>query len=138
MESSPVERSPSLNPAEYSPVTQSQEVSPDTTSPYEREAQAGERAANPVSSVPPATPLPPQLPQAVNQQAGDDATSVTDDNLGPAVANDDDLIEKEWVDQAKKIIAQTRDDPHAQEAQVGRLQEDYLQKRYGKTLGSSE
>ena len=30
----------------------------------------------------------------------------------PLVAADEDLIEKEWVDKAKQIIEQTRDDPH--------------------------
>ena len=51
---------------------------------------------------------------------------------------DDELIEKEWVDKAKQIIEQTRDDPHARTAQVNALQRDYLQKRYGKVVGTSD
>jgi hypothetical protein len=54
----------------------------------------------------------------------------------PLVANDDDLIEKEWVDKAKKIIVQTKDDPYRREQEVGKLQADYLRKRYGKELGA--
>ena len=50
------------------------------------------------------------------------------------VAGDDDLIEKEWVDKAKKIIEQTRSDPYNQEKQVSKLQADYIKKRYGKDV----
>ena len=56
----------------------------------------------------------------------------------PLVAADEDLIEKEWVDKAKQIIEQTRDDPHARTQKVNELQRDYLQKRYGKVVGASE
>ncbi len=54
----------------------------------------------------------------------------------PLVAADEDLIEKEWVDKAKSIIKGTTDDPHARTAQVNELQREYLQKRYGKVVGS--
>ena len=56
----------------------------------------------------------------------------------PLVAADEDLIEKEWVDKAKEIINQTKDDPHARTQKVNELQRDYLQKRYGKVVGASE
>ena len=56
----------------------------------------------------------------------------------PLVAADEDLIEKEWVDKAKQIIEQTRDDPHTRTQKVNELQRDYLQKRYGKVVGASE
>lgn len=69
--------------------------------------------------------------------ADDTATQVPADD-SPAVAADEDLIEKEWVDKAKKIISDTHDDPAAREKQVGRLQADYLKKRYGKELGAAD
>lgn len=56
----------------------------------------------------------------------------------PLVANDDDLIEKEWVDKAKKIVADTRHDPYKQEEAVSILQVDYLKKRYGREIGAAE
>ena len=56
----------------------------------------------------------------------------------PLVANDEDLIEKEWVDKAKKIVIATKDDPYRREAEVGKLQAEYLKRRYGKELGASE
>lgn len=52
----------------------------------------------------------------------------------PLVAKDDDLIEQEWVQKAKKIVAATKDDPYRQEQEVSKLQADYLQKRYGKEV----
>ena len=55
----------------------------------------------------------------------------------PISANDDDNIEREWVDRAKQIIVQTRDDPRAREKALGALQRDYLEKRYGKKLGAT-
>lgn len=52
----------------------------------------------------------------------------------PSTASDEEVIEKEWVDKAKKIITQTKDDPYKQEKEVSKLQADYLKKRYGKEI----
>ena len=75
------------------------------------------------------------LPQPVNT----DEPVVNDTTMTnfPMVANDDDLIEKEWVDKAKKIISETKDNPYGQEKAVGQLQIDYLKKRYGREIGAS-
>ena len=78
----------------------------------------------------------PVLPTIVPQPPVDDTVAVQDD--APLLAADEDLIEKEWVDKAKKIILETKDDPYAREAAVTRLQADYLRKRYGKELGSAD
>ncbi len=59
------------------------------------------------------------------------------DSVGPTLAGDDDLIEKEWVDKAKMIITETQNDPYRREQEVNKLQVDYLRKRYGKELGTS-
>lgn len=56
----------------------------------------------------------------------------------PAVANDDDLIEKEWVNKAKKIVAETQNNPHLRDEEVNKLQVDYLKKRFGRELGVAE
>lgn len=81
---------------------------------------------------PPVIPAPP----TTGDSAGVQQSAPADDL--PLVANDDDLIEKEWVDKAKKIIADTKDDPYRREMEVNRLQADYLKKRYGKQLGKVE
>jgi hypothetical protein len=60
---------------------------------------------------------------------------VTTYNNNPTVAGDDDLIEKAWVEKAKEIVTETRDNPHKRDEEVGKLQVDYLKKRYGRRLG---
>lgn len=57
-----------------------------------------------------------------------------DNGVGPMIADDVDLIEKEWVEKAKSIVDGTRDDPHIQEKEVSKLQADYLKKRFGKEV----
>jgi hypothetical protein len=69
---------------------------------------------------------------------GDDGVTTDSVVIGsPAIAADEDLIEKEWVDRAKKIVADTRDDPYQQENAVSALQKDYQKKRYGRELGEA-
>lgn len=53
------------------------------------------------------------------------------------VADDSDLIEKEWVLKAKAIVMQTRSDPHQQNIEMNNVKADYLKKRYNKDLKSS-
>lgn len=100
-------------------------ISPERASELAAQAQAGMATQ----------PVPITLPTPVPVQA-DAAQAITSDD-NPAVAADEDLIEKEWVDKAKKIILDTRDDPARREREVGKLQSDYLRKRYGKELGTS-
>lgn len=64
--------------------------------------------------------------------SGDD--SMVADNDIPLTAADDELIEKEWVEKAKDIIAKTKNDPYKRELEIGKLQIAYLSKRYGRTL----
>lgn len=76
--------------------------------------------------------IPTSLPTPVLNNATVATNTTNDDN--PIVANDDSLIEKEWVDRAKKIVSDTRDDPYKQEDAVNKLQADYLHKRHGEGL----
>lgn len=99
----------------------------------ERGAEAPARLES--EGLPPViTPVPVAIPAVQDdsaQVANNDAT------LNPAVAADDDLIEKEWVDKAKKIIEQTKEDPYKRELEIGKLQRDYIRKRYGREIGES-
>lgn len=82
------------------------------------------------------TPVAPILPTPVTA-----VTTASDDGIiidAPAIAKDEDLIEKEWVDKAKQIVNQTKNDPHQREKGVTKLKVDYLKKRFGRDLGSSE
>ena len=81
----------------------------------------------------------PSLPVPVlTTLADDDSQSVSatsDDN--PLVAGDDELIEKEWIDKAKKVISETKDDPYRREREISKLQIDYISKRYGRKVGDA-
>ena len=78
----------------------------------------------------------PALPTPVVAAPAPVAQS-SDDSLLPDVASDDDLIEKEWVDKAKKILAETRDDPYRREREVSKLQIEYIRRRYGREIGDT-
>jgi hypothetical protein len=134
---------PNLNP-EHAPQEYGQNVesvpfppNPETgferaEKPMEQQGEAAPAAVNAAPILP--TPIVAPSPLPVN----DDGAVAQDAAENPLTANDDDLIEKEWVDKAKKIIAETRDDPHRREQEVGKLQADYLKKRYGKELSATD
>lgn len=52
----------------------------------------------------------------------------------PAVAEDVDLIEKEWVNKAKEIVAKTKNDPSQQNIELSRFKADYLKTRFSKDI----
>jgi hypothetical protein len=56
----------------------------------------------------------------------------------PSIADDGDVIEKEWVDRAKQIVASTRQDPYRQTLELHKFKSEYLQKRYNKTIEAVE
>lgn len=56
----------------------------------------------------------------------------------PVIAADGDLIEKEWVDRAKQIVTETRDQPRLREERTSELKRDYLGKRFGREIGVSK
>lgn len=101
----------------------------------EKGAERGELTADAAAAVADAASVGTATPaQAI---PNDPAAILQQVSAGPATAADDDVIEKEWVDKAKKILAETKDDPNARAARVNELQKDYLKKRYGKELGAT-
>ncbi len=52
----------------------------------------------------------------------------------PQIADDVDLIEKEWVEKAKSIVAKTKDDPRAQNEQINQVKAAYIKRRFNKEL----
>ncbi len=56
----------------------------------------------------------------------------------PQIAEDTDLIEKEWVLKAKEIVARTQHDPYQQNKEVEKIKADYLKKRYNKDVKVTE
>jgi hypothetical protein len=81
-------------------------------------------------TIPPAAPPMPAAttdtpPPAIAPQA-------------PQIADDNDLIEPEWVDSAKAIVERTHDDPYQQNKEISKLKADYMLKRYKKQIKVSE
>lgn len=106
--------------------------------PKNEQPAAPEFAPNPGSTAP-ASPQPaPQLPQQPTptpqalQQPAPAAAQM------PLDADDTELIEKEWVEKAKAIVASTRHDPRAQNRELNKFKADYMQKRYNKTIKIDE
>jgi Txe/YoeB family toxin of Txe-Axe toxin-antitoxin module len=56
----------------------------------------------------------------------------------PAIADDVDLIEKEWVERAKQIVESTKHDPYTQNEQMTKMKTDYLKKRYNRDIKREE
>lgn len=95
-----------------------------------------ETANQNAGSPPPVVDLPaPISPAAPAAPAKQDDTST--DDAHPAIADDVDVIEKEWVQKAKSIVDQHHDDPYKQEEEANKLQSSYLKKRYGKIVKKS-
>jgi hypothetical protein len=92
------------------------------TVPYAQGAQA---------STMPTIPLP--LP-AAPQSGGQPVINPINPSLGFQVADDKDIIEPEWVNKAKAIVAQSGDDPYRQSEELTIFKADYMQKRYNKTI----
>jgi len=96
----------------------------------ERKEQASELKQVVADAAATAVPIDPSL-------AGQPTAASDPGSTNPLTAAHEDLIEKEWVNKAKQIISDTKEDPFKREQQVSELQKDYLRKRYGKELGAA-
>lgn len=104
----------------------------------ERGASSAETLAQSSSAVlvtDPAILATPSVPTPTTLQ--DDSAQAVDDDM-PLVANDSDLIEKEWVDKVKRMISLTKGDPYERGRVITQLQAEYLKKRFNKALGQSD
>lgn len=124
---------PELTPVNPSQNTERIPVLPTPEGGIETGAERHEQAAEAGAAA--ADAAAPIMPVAIPTTPITDDTAVS--SSSPAIANDDDVIEKEWVENAKNIVASTKDDPHARSAKVSQLQKEYLKKRYGKEIGSA-
>lgn len=83
-------------------------------------------AGPPMSAISLPGPVPPAPPAA--------AGSVTPALPTTPAIDDDDRVEKVWVEKAKQIVEHTRDDPHKQSQELTVFKADYMKKRYGKSI----
>lgn len=90
----------------------------------------------PPSPPPPASPSQAPIPPPAAPSTQSQVSSVP--VVTPKIADDTDLIEKEWVDKAKEIVARTSKDPHQQNIEMNKFKAEYLKKRYDKDVKLSK
>lgn len=97
--------------------------------PAAKEASPGKQApAAQLPALPIAIPATPAVTVGL-------PTDDVDEPTHPASAiPDSDRIEKQWIDRAKQIVAQTRDDPFKQKHEMSKVKADYIKKRFNKVL----
>lgn len=87
-----------------------------------------------------------QPPPQAAQPTSDDVRALATSTSAVAVGDDDaptqqsdsnsqaDRIEKQWVDSAKQVISQTKDDPYKQKNAMSRVKADYIKYRFNKIV----
>ena len=106
------------NPEYLPPVQVSQNNSPGGVQQQSAATQQLQRSAEPPTT------------QASQQ------TSLS--SSSPSIADDADLIEKEWVEKANEIVEKTRDNPYLQNKAISEIKSDYIKKRYNKDVSKSK
>lgn len=92
----------------------------------------------------PQDPLQTQLPPSQAAKDDDSASSTgqaSSSSLStgaPQIADDVDLIEKEWVEKAKEIVDKTKENPYLQNKAISEIKADYIKKRYNKEVAKSK
>ena len=118
------------------------EQSPVVTGAPEAGLLKNERPSIPAEKMPAAgqsvpsfsMPTPVQMPTTGQQSV----VGVTSQDVVQSVSDDDDLIEKDWVNKAKAIVERTRDDPYKQSEELTVFKADYMKRRYDKTIKVSQ
>lgn len=118
-----------------SPGGQEKQTEQSREKPTTEESAVG--SAQPASAPMPAVPdlsglQVPALPAQPSTDQPDDIVTAS-----PAAA-DNDRIEKEWVNRAKTIIAQTKDDPHEQKKEISKVKAEYIRQRFGKNVPTDD
>lgn len=87
----------------------------------------------------PTAPVTDQAATPATQAAQPAAAGVpVDDAATPLIADDADLIEKAWVEKAKQLVEQTKNDPYVQNKEINKFKADYIKKRYQKDIKLTE
>ena len=76
----------------------------------------------------------PTVPPPLAAPAAIDTVTTQAHPESPAEADDNDLIEQEWVNKAKAIVESTHDDPYLQNKEINKFKADYIKKRYKRDI----
>lgn len=123
---------PQTTPTNEAPGLSLPPVQPAAAQPAQPQPTAApatdDQAATPVTAAPATAQA--QAPQQPAQASVDDAT--------PLIADDADLIEKEWVEKAKQLVDKTKADPYNQNKEINKFKATYIKKRYNKDVQLSK
>lgn len=127
---------PEQGPIKPAPERPGMPQAPETAPPSQENLSPKGESVSQSAPISPPTSLPkPIVTDDDNNQHDSTKPKVVDDrDIGPPVADDVDVIEKEWVNKAKAIVNEHKHDPYNQEKETSKLQADYLKKRYGKEI----
>ena len=82
-------------------------------------------------------PISPDPALAVALPINDQTISVTSKKTTHDTQHGD-RIEQQWVDRAKAIVAQTKDDPYKQKNEISQEKADYIQHRFNKVIKTND
>lgn len=105
----------------------------ETLTPKETLKEKGKISSTPSPApfVPPALPVQPPSSQIP-------PSPVKSKPVFPPIEEEKEIIEKEWVKKAEKIIEEEKEKPYEEEEKQENLQVEYLEKRFGKKLKKKE
>lgn len=119
---------------EQIPVQPGFEQSPDVAPEVPAAPEASPGKQPPQATVIPADAALLPLPSAVSATSAQNGPATTATAATDLPAADADRIEKQWVQRAKVIVAETQDDPHKQKSEMSKVQAEYIKKRYNKMV----
>lgn len=124
-------------PAEQT-VSQNVGEKPSVQSPEQAPGVAEQAPRAAIAAMPVSSPIPPPTSSTQPLAAQNDDVVSTTKSVKAGLIEDSDLIEKEWVDKAKRIVERTREDPHQQSELITEVRADYMKKHYNKTIKTSK
>jgi len=122
---------PELQPAALPEVDEATSDNKPERAPARPETSPSKQAAPPISAS--QVQLPTDYSVAVIPTDDDQTTPAT-----PSVDKGADRIERHWVDSAKKIINQTKDDPYKQKNEMSKFKADYIKQRFNKVVKADQ
>lgn len=99
----------------------------------------GNKPIAPPSDTPllaPATVDSAQSQPVINQLASTSQPAIV--NTSSLKAQDQDRIEKSWIDAVKILSAKTKSDPFSQNKEMSKVKADYIHKRFNKTIKTND
>ena len=105
--------------------------------PSGQESSLGKQAPKSSKATAATIPQIPQIPTTLTAQAPGTRPQ-TPSPTSQLTADDVDLIEKEWVQRAKAIVAETQEDPYRQKKEMSKVKADYIHKRFKKVIKTDD